>query len=59
MRGLPDIIVIKGGNFVGLEVKRPGAKQSLEQKEFEKRVKDEGGEYYVVHSIEEVQNIGL
>lgn len=58
-RGLPDIIVIKDGFFVGLEVKKRGSYQSKEQKDFEAMVKEAGGEYYVVRSIADVQEIGL
>jgi hypothetical protein len=62
-RGLPDIIVVKDGKYIGLEVKKPqcgnSAKtyQSKEQKEFEQELKAAGGEYYVVRSIDDVQKI--
>lgn len=59
MKGLPDIIVIKDGFFIGLEGKRKGKKQSPEQKEFERRCKEEGGEYYVFNSIEDLIEVGL
>lgn len=59
MRGVPDIIVIKDGFFVGLEVKAAKGRQSPEQIAFEDRVKEAGGEYYVVKSIDEVREIGL
>ena len=59
MNGIPDIIVIKDGYFVGLEVKQPKAKQQESQLEFEKKCKDAGGEYHVVRSIDDVKNIGL
>lgn len=58
-KGVPDIIVIKDGFFIGLEVKRKGGQQSDSQKEFEKGLKEAGGEYYVVRSIDDVINIGL
>lgn len=58
MKGVPDIIVVKDGWFVGLEVKM-GSKQSDDQKIFEKGVKEAGGEYYVVRSIDDVKEIGL
>jgi hypothetical protein len=58
-RGLPDIIVIKDGRFVGLEVKKKGSYQTPDQKEFELQIKEAGGEYYVVRSIENVQEAGL
>jgi hypothetical protein len=60
LRGVPDIIVIRQGRFVNLEAKRPGAKQSPDQLEFERRTKLNGAEYYVVHSINDVlQALGL
>ena len=59
MRGVPDIIVIKDGFFIGLEAKTKVGKQSAYQKEFERKCKGAGGEYYVVRSIEDVKEIGL
>ncbi len=59
MNGIPDIIVIHQGFFIGLEVKREKTKQSPSQIEFEKRCKEAGGEYYVVRSIDDVKEIGL
>ena len=58
-RGLPDIIVIRDGWFIALEVKKKGGYQSKEQKEFEKSVLDAGGEYHVVRSIDDVREVGL
>lgn len=58
-RGLPDIIVVWGGMFIGLEVKTKIGKQSPDQKVFESLVKKHGGKYFVVRSIEDVQAIGL
>ena len=57
MNGIPDIIVIKDGKFIGLEVKRPKGKQSDSQIEFERRVKNVGAEYFVVTSIDDVMKI--
>jgi hypothetical protein len=59
MSGVPDIILIRDGQFIGLEVKRPGGKQSEAQEEFERKVRFYGGQYHIVHSIEEVQALGL
>ena len=58
-KGLPDIIVIAGGLFFGLEVKKSDGRQSPDQKAFEKWVKDHGGRYHVVRSVEDVKAIGL
>jgi len=57
--GSPDICVVKDGFFIGLEVKTKTGKQSEGQKDFEKRLKEAGGEYYVIKSLEDVKNIGL
>lgn len=58
-RGISDIIVIKNGRFIGLEVKSKTGSQSPEQKTFEKGVRDAGGEYHVVRSIDDVAALGL
>lgn len=59
MRGLPDIVVILKGQYVGLEVKPPKGKQSEHQIEFERLLKEAGGRYHVVTSIDEVMKLGL
>ena len=56
-RGFPDILVIKRGRVIGLEVKRPGAKQKGEQEVIEEMLKKNGAEYYVVRSVEDVRAI--
>ncbi len=57
--GSPDICLVKDGFFIGLEVKQKAGKQSPAQKEWEKAVKEAGGEYHVVRSLEDVMEIGL
>jgi hypothetical protein len=57
--GVPDIIVVRYGWFIGLEVKAPKGYQSKAQKKFERDCKEAGGEYYVVRSISDVQQIAL
>ena len=59
MKGLHDIIIIKQGQFVGLEMKRPGTYQSPEQKAFERELMDVGGQYAAARSIDDVQALGL
>ena len=54
MNGVPDIILIKNGKFIGLEVKQPKGKQSDNQKIFEKMCKDNGAEYHIVTSLDDV-----
>ncbi|MGL5648305.1 MAG: VRR-NUC domain-containing protein [Clostridium sp.] len=56
-KGVPDLIVITKGCFIGLEVKTPTGRQSKEQKEVEEGIKKQDCSYYVVRSLEEVQEI--
>ena len=64
-RGLPDIVVVVGGLFYALEVKKPanqGSKKtylSQDQKAFQALVEKHGGKYFVVRDVDEVQKIGL
>jgi hypothetical protein len=53
------IIVIRGGKFIGLEVKRPGGRKSDDQKAFEVRSREAGAIHAVVQRIEDVQRMGL
>lgn len=56
-RGLPDIIVIINGHFVGLEVKREGFKQTTDQIFMQQQIEDNGGYYYVVSTLEDIRKI--
>lgn len=58
MKGVPDIIVVENG-FIGIEVKKKGGRQSPEQKEFEKRCFEAGGEYLLAYSVDDVIAFGL
>ena len=55
-KGIPDIILIDGGEVKFIEVKRQGAKQSPEQLEFEKECKSHGITYVLAHTLEEAIN---
>lgn len=59
LKGVPDIIVIKAGQFIGLEVKRDKGRLSLDQVAFRLRLEAAGGKYFVVRSIDDVQALGL
>lgn len=58
MKGVPDILVMWNGTPVWLEVKDKG-RQSPEQKEFQRKCEEQGVEYWVVKSVDDVKNIGL
>ncbi len=52
-KGLPDIIILHNGDFLGLEVKRPGGVMRVEQEEFGKNIQKSGGYYAVVRHLDE------
>jgi hypothetical protein len=52
--GSPDIIVVVNGQFVGIEVKAPGGKQSDHQISFQKRLEAAGGWYLLIYSLEDL-----
>lgn len=59
LRGVPDIVIIKDGQFIGLEVKTAKTKQSVDQCQFETNCKANGGRYHVVRSVYDVQSLNL
>jgi hypothetical protein len=59
MKGVPDIIVIKDGKFIGIEVKTREGELSAEQAVFGRLCQEHGATYVIARSIEDVQRIGL
>ena len=57
--GVPDIILIKDGKFIGLEVKKPKNKQQQSQIDFQQGCEKAGGTYRVVYNLDDVIAIGL
>ena len=54
-RGIPDLILVhKKVGFIGIEVKHGKGRQTPEQKEIEIALKNLGGTYIVVRSLQEV-----
>jgi hypothetical protein len=58
-KGWPDICLIKGGKFYGIEVKSEVGRLSPEQEELGRDIIVNGGMYVVARSIDDVQNAGL
>ncbi len=56
-RGIPDIIVLSRGKFIGIEVKRGGMKLRPEQAEFGAKLVANGGVYVVANCLEQVIRI--
>ncbi|UOF78876.1 hypothetical protein [Caudoviricetes sp.] len=59
MKGVPDIICIIAGQFVGIEIKAGKDRISADQLLFKKRCERHGGRYFVVHEIEDVDSVLL
>lgn len=57
--GAPDIYLLTKGSFWGLEVKRKGGVLSDYQKAFGALIRENGGKYEVVYSLEDVIKLGL
>lgn len=57
LKGLPDIFAIYKGHFIGIEVKAPNKEntQSDMQKIRERQIKNAGGSYILVTSVEQVK----
>jgi VRR-NUC domain len=58
-KGWPDICLITGGKFYGIEVKTDIGRLSPEQKELGSEIISNGGMYVVARSIDDVQTAGL
>jgi hypothetical protein len=56
--GLPDIMLLSD-TLVGLEVKKPKGRPSADQLLMKKRFESLGHQYYIVRSVEDVQELGL
>jgi len=50
--GIPDIIAIKGGRVLLLEIKKPGGKLSPGQIIFRDMILSHGGEYYMIDDLD-------
>lgn len=59
MKGVPDIICVIDGKFVGIEVKTPRGKQSPDQVFFQKRLEANGGVYILARSLADVVSCGI
>ena len=53
-KGLPDIIYVKDGLVVAIEVKTEKGKQSPDQKKFEKDMWRADGSYFIVRSLDDL-----
>ena len=57
LKGVPDIICIIAGQFVGIEIKAGKDRLSPEQIHFKKRCERNGGKYLIVRDIKDVDSL--
>jgi Holliday junction resolvase len=57
--GLSDLVAVKDGRVIHIEVKKPGGRQSEKQKQFQDDLESHGGEYLIAMSIEDLEGEGI
>jgi len=57
--GLSDLVALKAGQVLFIELKRPGGRQSEKQKEFQHNVEAQGCRYILARGIEDLQKEGI
>jgi hypothetical protein len=57
MVGLPDIFILKKPRVIAVECKTLTGKQNDNQKNFEARFIENGGEYHIVRSVDDLMRI--
>lgn len=55
VKGGGDIIMVYGGQHIEWELKVGKNRQSKSQKEYQEKLEKAGGMYFVIHSLEELQ----
>ena len=59
LKGVPDILAVINGKFTGFEIKTPKGRQSADQKLFQQRLERNGGDYYLIRDVSDLDEIGL
>lgn len=54
--GMPDILAVRGGKLIAIEVKRPGRKLDMVQEDFLSRLRHFGAKAFVATDLVDVQN---
>ncbi len=52
--GLSDLVAVKRGRVIFLEVKKPGGRQGKNQKKFQEDLERAGGEYLMAFDVDDV-----
>ena len=57
LAGVSDLIILKDGECLFVELKDYKGKQSDKQKEFEDKVKEQGFKYFLVRSLDDLKKL--
>ncbi len=55
--GLSDLVAVRDGRVVHIEVKTPKGVQSEKQKRFQRKLEAAGGEYVLARSVADVEHL--
>ena len=55
--GVPDIIIVIDGMFIGLEFKTYRGHQSQDQKNFQAKLESAGGKYHIIRSVNDLNAV--
>ena len=58
-KGIPDLIAVKNGRVLFIELKTPRGRQSDHQKKFQADLEAAGGEYILCRGAEDLQGRGI
>tara|TARA_R110000787_G_scaffold5686_6_gene20532 strand:- start:1321 stop:1641 length:321 start_codon:yes stop_codon:yes gene_type:complete len=58
-KGMADVWILHGGNHYEIEIKTSTAVQTKEQKQWENIVTECGSKYFVIRSVDEIQDLEL
>ena len=57
MKGVPDIIAVINGVFIGAEIKAGSDKMSADQLLFQRRLTRAGGKYFIIKSVDDAKKM--
>lgn len=56
--GVSDLLAIRRGRHLFLEIKTTTGNQSPNQKEFAAKINRGGGEYYIIRDVDDLERVG-
>lgn len=59
VKGVADLVALRGGRTVWLEIKTQTGRQTADQVDFERAIVVHGGEYLVIRSVDDLALAGL